>query len=113
LFAAPRGLPGFAIQLAAAAATPQDPRLAVAVREQILEPRLRRLRDAFTRAAERGELRADADVALLARVGPAVLFQQALAAGAMPGRRDVLALVDGVLLPAASRSGSSGAAGHG
>ena len=53
-----------------------DPELAEAVRAQLVEPRRREMQARVQRAVDRGELPADADVDLLASVGPAVMFHR-------------------------------------
>ncbi len=104
MFASPGQLPAFAVQLAAALTSgPDDRQLAATVRDDVVAPRVRRLRDAFERARRRGEISAAADVELLARIGPAILFQDAVMTGRAPLRRDIERLVDHVIMPATRR----------
>ncbi len=102
MFASPGQLPAFAVQLAATLASgPDDRHVAATVRDEIIAPRMQHLRDAFERASAVGEISAAADGELLARVGPAVIFQEAAMTGRTPLRCDIERLVDHVIMPAA------------
>jgi AcrR family transcriptional regulator len=71
------------------------------VREQVLEPRLQVVLDVLLRGAARGQIRAEAAVPLLARTGPALLFQHLLMFGTPPPSSQIEEIVDRVILPAA------------
>jgi AcrR family transcriptional regulator len=71
------------------------------VREQVLEPRLQVVLDVLLRGAARGEIRTEAAVPVLARTGPALLFQHLLMFGTPPPPSQIEHIVDRVILPAA------------
>ncbi len=58
----------------------------------------------LSRAVERGLVRADLDLELLAQVFPALAYQKVAARGLLVGEDDVLRIIDGVLLPALDRA---------
>jgi AcrR family transcriptional regulator len=78
---------------------PQHNALADAVRQRVLQPRLDTIRAAFVRAADRGEIPRDAPTPLLARTGPALVFQHLIFHDAPPQPDDLAEIVDHVLLP--------------
>jgi AcrR family transcriptional regulator len=78
----------------------QDPGLAAKLIDTLLEPRLRAIMEALRRAARRGEIPIARASELLARVGPALVVHQLLQYGALPSQREVIDIVDVVLLPA-------------
>ncbi len=69
------------------------------VRSRVIQPRKRMMMDVLRRAAERGEVRADAGSELLAQVGPAMVIYQFLVDGPPITPRTVKAIVDSVVLP--------------
>ncbi len=70
-------------------------------RDRVLEPRLQIVLDILLAGAARGEIRAEAAVPLLARTGPALLFQHLMMYGTPAPRSIVEDIVDRVILPAA------------
>ncbi|WP_410586150.1 TetR/AcrR family transcriptional regulator [Amycolatopsis sp. lyj-23] len=78
-----------------------DDTLVDLVREQVLGPRLQIVLDVLLRGAARGQIRAEAAVPILARTGPALLFQHLLMFGKPPPAAQVEDIVDRVVLPAA------------
>lgn len=86
-----------------------SPELAEAVRTSIIEPRAAVNRLFLHRAIERGEIPADADVDLLAMVAPAMIAHRQLVERRPIDADYLMALIDGVVLPAA-RAGRTGGA---
>lgn len=80
-----------------------DEELMTIIRDEIMSPRLSRLKGVFERARARGELSKTANTVLLARCGPAMLFQHVLLTDALPTEEDIVQVVDGLILPAAFR----------
>ncbi|MGI5225777.1 TetR/AcrR family transcriptional regulator [Actinoallomurus sp. CA-142502] len=78
-----------------------DNALVTVIRDRVLEPRLQLVLDVLLRGVGRGEIRAEAAVPLLARAGPALLFQHLLMYGTVPPRSHLEDIVDRVILPAA------------
>lgn len=78
----------------------QNPGLAARLIDTLLEPRLRAIMEALRRAVRRGEIRISRASELLARVGPALVVQQILQYGTLPSPREIVDIVDLVLLPA-------------
>lgn len=79
MFRADDDRPVIVIEVAASLlAEHADEALAAIIREEILSPRLARLQEIFERAQERRMVSRTANTMLLARSGPAVLFQQIL-----------------------------------
>ncbi|WP_432190598.1 TetR/AcrR family transcriptional regulator [Streptomyces sp. Tue6028] len=93
--------------LAAELHDPTDNVLTDLIREQVLEPRLQVVLDVLLRAASRHEIEATAAVPVLARTGPALLFQHALMFGKPPPRTHIEELIDRVILPAAGMARQS------
>lgn len=77
-----------------------DDELATVLREEILGQRIAQLTRVFEHAQTRGELAATADTVLLARCGPALLFQQVLLSGKLPTDDDVDQVIDTLIIPA-------------
>jgi AcrR family transcriptional regulator len=88
--------------LAAELLGPADSALRALLRDQVLEPRLQAVLDILLRAAARGEIRPQAATPVLARTGPALMFQHLLLYGSPPARALVEDIVDRVVLPAAA-----------
>lgn len=79
----------------------RDPQLAALFDERLFRPRLARLQEVFARAQRRGEVRADADLALLTHIIPAQIWFRKLF-GTEPIDADFIArVVDTIVLPAA------------
>lgn len=105
MFRADDDRPVIVIEVAASLLTEHaDEALATIIREEILNPRLARLQEIFERAQERRVISRTANTMLLARSGPAVLFQQILLTGTLPTIEDITQVVDGLIVPAASMS---------
>lgn len=78
-----------------------SPDLADAARSAIIEPRAAVNRLFLRRAIERGEIRADCDVELLAVLTPAMVAYRVLIQKRAVDPEYLVSLIDGVLLPAA------------
>lgn len=90
-----------AVQALTTLGTPSpDPILAL-IRDRVLEPRIQVVLDVLLKGVARGEVRAEAAVPILARTGPALLFQHLLLYGTPPPRSQLVDIVDRVVLPAA------------
>lgn len=99
------GLGRLALQaLAAELHDPTDNALIALLREEVLEPRLQVVLDVLLKGVSRGEIRAEAAVPVLARTGPALLFQHLLLFGTPPPRPYIEDIIDRVILPAAKPS---------
>ncbi|WP_375424820.1 TetR/AcrR family transcriptional regulator [uncultured Friedmanniella sp.] len=81
-------------------ATQHDPELREAFREAVSSPYAGLFDAVLGRAAERGLIRPDLDLDTLARVFPAMAYQQLAAQARSLTERDVQRVVDAVLLPA-------------
>lgn len=69
------------------------------VQARVIQPRKRMMMAVLRRAAERGEVRADAGSELVAEVGPAMLIYHFLTKGPPVAQRTVKAIVDQVVMP--------------
>lgn len=78
----------------------RDPGLADAVSAAIVEPRVAVNRLFLTRAIERGEISADCDVETLALLSPSMASYRVLIERKPVDRDFLIALIDGVILPA-------------
>ncbi|MEL4319489.1 TetR/AcrR family transcriptional regulator [Leifsonia sp. YIM 134122] len=78
----------------------RDPGLAEAVNAAIVEPRVAVNRTFLKRAIERGEIAADCDVETLALLSPSMASYRVLIEQKPVDREFLLALIDGVILPA-------------
>jgi AcrR family transcriptional regulator len=97
------GLGRLALQaLAAELHNPADNALITLIRDRVLEPRLQVVLDVLLKGVSRGEIRAEAAVPVLARTGPALLFQHLLLFGTPPPKSHIEDIIDRVILPAAS-----------
>ena len=76
------------------------PELADAATAAIVEPRARINRILFERAAARGEISADADLALIAQISSAMATHRTLLQRKQVDRAYLISLIDGVILPA-------------
>ena len=78
----------------------RSPELAEAARSAIVEPRIAINRQLMQRARDRGEVAADADIELAATIAPAMVSYRVLMLGTPTTRESMVALIDGVILPA-------------
>ncbi len=78
----------------------RDDELMREFRQRFLEPMAAGAHEIFTRAQQRGEIGASADLDRLAAILPALCLHRAVVEGADCGRDDVLAIVDEIVLPA-------------
>jgi AcrR family transcriptional regulator len=78
----------------------RDPQLAEAVGAAITEPRSAINRALMQRAADRGEIRADADIETIAQIGPSMAAYRTLAQRKPVDRDFLVSIIDGVVLPA-------------
>ncbi|MHB1930586.1 MAG: TetR/AcrR family transcriptional regulator [Acidimicrobiales bacterium] len=76
-----------------------EPELMALMKERVLPPRKARMVDLLRRAAERGEIRADAATPRVAEVGPMLLTAEFVHRGGPVEPGTVTAIVDEVLLP--------------
>lgn len=82
------------------AALHRDADLFVAFRTRYLEPSLQRGFDIFRRAQERGEIGPGADLHQLSMILPAMCIHETIVFGREIDRAGILAIVDGIVLPA-------------
>jgi len=82
------------------AALHRDADLYDAFRTRYLEPSLQRGFEIFRRAQERGEIGAGADLHQLSVILPAICINETIVFGRQVDRAGVLAIVDGIVLPA-------------
>ena len=82
------------------AAIHRDEELHTAIRTRILAPKLAATERVFRAAQERGEIGKDADLALLARLLPAICIHEVMLTGHNPSPDHITTLVDTVVLPA-------------
>lgn len=80
-----------------------DEELAAGFRERFLGPKLAVSREIYTRAKERGEIRADLDLDLLEPALPGIVLHRAIVLGEPPTRDLVVRVIDEIILPAATR----------
>ncbi len=85
--------------LIATATAPTAAPLATVIRSEVFAPRVARLARVFADAREVGLIDPAADIELLARTGPALLFQQLLLVGTRPDSDDLRRVVDHLLPP--------------
>ncbi|MEU7749328.1 TetR/AcrR family transcriptional regulator [Nonomuraea sp. NPDC049158] len=85
----------------------REPELRQAFGARVVEPRLRLVEAILHRAAARGELRADAELPLIARTGPALVMQTFLLTGMPPAAAELSRIVDAVLMPLLAEPGRS------
>lgn len=78
----------------------RDPELAEAVSTAITEPRTALNRALMQRAAERGEISADADIETIAQIGPSMVAYRALTQRKPMDRDYSISIIDTVVLPA-------------
>ncbi|MFT4306667.1 MAG: TetR/AcrR family transcriptional regulator [Microbacterium sp.] len=90
----------------------REPELAEAAFRAILEPRVVANRALLRRAVERGEIRADADVERLAVLVPSMTAYRSLVERKPIDRDYVVAVIDGILLPAVGIDPAAPSSGH-
>jgi len=78
----------------------RSPELAETARAAIVEPRIAVNRLFMERARRRGEIAEDADIELAATIAPAMVAYRVLMLGTPATRESMIALIDGVILPA-------------
>lgn len=78
----------------------RQPRIVRAVDENLIQPRIKLIYDAFVRAAERGEIETADGTWMVARTGPALIIQELLLTGRPPARAGVAEMIDTVIFPA-------------
>lgn len=89
-------------------ASQHDPALRDASREALGAPYGGLFEQVLTRAVERGSVPAGVDIETLAEVFPAIAYQRVAARGLLIAEKDVVRVVDSVLLPALrARSGAT------
>ena len=80
-----------------------SPRLAMALRREVIEPYVGAYAGLLRRSVQRGQIAPDTDVAVLAEVVPALATHRLLFSDTPPGREYFETVIDRVLLPACSR----------
>lgn len=88
-------------------ASRHDPALREAAEQALGAPYGNLFERVLSRAVDRGLLGGDLDLEILARVFPAIAYQQVAARGLLVGEDDVRRVIDGVLLPALGVTGSA------
>ena len=79
----------------------RDPEFAEAYRRVVLGPKIESTRTIYARAAERGELRPDLDLDILAPALAGVLLHRYFVLGEPPSPAAVERAIDHIILPAA------------
>lgn len=79
----------------------RDPEFAEAYRRDVLAPKLAATRMIYERALERGEVRADADLDVLAPAFSGILLHRHVALGTPPTAEAAERILDQIILPAA------------
>jgi AcrR family transcriptional regulator len=82
----------------------RDPEFAEAFRRDFVGPKIAANRVIFERARDRGELRDDVDIELLAPALPGITLHRTFILGDQPSRELITRIIDQVILPAATRS---------
>ncbi|MFB4285636.1 TetR/AcrR family transcriptional regulator [Nonomuraea sp. MTCD27] len=83
----------------------REPELRQAFGARVVEPRLRLVEAILHRAAARGEIKAGAELPLIARTGPALVIQTFLLTGEPPAAAELSRIVDAVLMPLLTEPG--------
>lgn len=86
----------------------RSPELAEAISSAIVEPRAEVNRRLFQRAIDRGEISADCDVATISMVAPSMTAYRLLVTQRPVDRDYLIAIIDGVVLPAVGLKPPSG-----
>jgi AcrR family transcriptional regulator len=82
----------------------RDAEFAAAFRNQVLAPKLAGSKALFERAKERGEIRADVDIELLAPALAGIVLHRFFLVGERPTKELVESVIDQIILPAAGVS---------
>ena len=82
------------------AAIHRDEELHAAIMTRVLAPKMAAAERIFRAAQDRGEIGKDADVAMLARLLPAICIHEVMLTGRHPSQDHITTLVDTVVLPA-------------
>jgi AcrR family transcriptional regulator len=88
------------VLLGLASVLARSPELAESIRAAFVEPRVAVTKALFQQAVDRGEISADHDFDLLARISTAMVIERALLRHKPIDRRFLISVIDGVLLPA-------------
>ena len=81
----------------------ENPEVAAAFKEQFVRSRVSLMRGLLERAQERGELRDDIDLEMVAAVAPAMIAYRKMVAGHRIDDEFVEQMIDSVILPLAVR----------
>ena len=81
----------------------ENPEVAAAFKEQFVRSRVNLMRGLLERAQERGELRPDIDLEMVAAVAPAMIAYRKMVAGQSVDDEFVVHMIDSVILPLAVR----------
>ena len=79
----------------------RDEEFATAYRRDFVGPKIEASRTVFRRAQERGEIRSDIDMDLLAAALPGVVLHRVYILGEMPTQELIAKVIDQIILPAA------------
>jgi AcrR family transcriptional regulator len=85
-------------------AVKENPEVAAVFHEQFVRTRVDLMRGLLERARERGELRADIDIEMVAAVAPAMIAYRKMVAGQRIDDEFVVQMIDTVILPLATGS---------
>ena len=83
----------------------RDAEFAEAFRTEVLAPKLAGSKALFERAKERGEIRADVDIELLAPALAGIVLHRFFLVGEAPTKELVISVIDQIILPAATAAG--------
>jgi len=83
----------------------RDAEFAEAFRREVLAPKLAGSKALFERAKERGEIRADVDIELLAPALAGIVLHRFFLVGEAPTKELVINVIDQIILPAATAAG--------
>lgn len=83
----------------------RDAEFAEAFRSEVLAPKLAGSKALFERAKERGEIRADVDIELLAPALAGIVLHRFFLVGEAPTKELVINVIDQIILPAATAAG--------
>ena len=78
----------------------RDEEFAAAYRRDFVGPKIQASRTVYARAQERGEIRADLDVDLIAAALPGIVLHRVYIHGEVPTRELVATVIDQIILPA-------------
>jgi AcrR family transcriptional regulator len=81
-----------------------DPEFAEEFRERVLRPKMQASRTAFERARDRGEIAGDLDLDLLSPALAGIILHRSFVLGLPADDKTVVAVVDEIILPAATRA---------